>query len=55
MNPTHTAASWLAGLVPAQAPEWLTGIAIFAGIAAPLMAPILIIALLGWLLERRGT
>ncbi len=38
MNPTRELALWAASLLPGTAPEWLVGMAAFAGIIAALSA-----------------
>ncbi len=38
MNPTKDAAIWAVSLLPDAAPEWLVGMAAFAGIIAALAA-----------------
>ncbi len=38
MNPPKDAAIWAVSLLPADAPEWLVGITVIAGITAALVA-----------------
>lgn len=38
MNPTRDTAIWAASLLPAEAPQWVEGMAVFAGIIGALVA-----------------